>query len=577
MNDNLIFIIFISMLKYAFSQYITKGITQKIDKVDHPIIFNANERCLNIISPESIYVVNKEDNSIKFQKEIQSYNAPFLLYKDKSNNYFLLAELSRYKILLNDENEIYDLVNDDFILDHNLYYYFGYILLKGSRKNEIIDSIIYGLNNNGIYFYSTSRDQIYSFEHSYVGNIENNSLSCEQIEYNYFICILGSVNNLQIKTIKCDYDVNDKCKEIVSYDGELTNYYDGFIYNTLHNNIKVFCFKMGVINKIDCSTLIIIDNSQIIKGDNFNLPSGYSPDSCEVKNCKFIDVLNEYLFCCACNDYIICTRLTLDFEIINTFYLSCEGENSFLGIINNINYFSILFLNGKSIYKKDIYPPNCNDITKEIYQEVEINIKELFDRKKDDNYFIIFEDFNSEVLAIKSNEESIQSGIKIFLDFDSNPDEISFKFILNKDNLRGNNNLNIKYTIENEEKYSSTCSMNLIVNSNSDNKLKIDNYFRKLNEYSSEVNSEFDIEQELSSDSDFELPDTNFEYKKNNNDENNINTNSEYKANTEFEYKTNIESEYNKNIENIDSEYNTNSESEYNTNTINVILELPSK
>ena len=95
-------------------------------------------------------------------------------------------------------------------------------------------------------------------------------------------------------------------------------------------------------------------------------------------------------------------------EIINYIILSNEGENSFLTIINNINYLSILFLNGENIYKKNIYPPICKNITKEIYEEVEINL----DIKNDSNYFLNFKEFDEEILIIKLNEKIINKNEK---------------------------------------------------------------------------------------------------------------------------------------------------------------------
>ena len=108
------------------------------------------------------------------------------------------------------------------------------------------------------------------------------------------------------------------------------------------------------------------------------------------------------------NRYIICTRLNYDLEIINYIILSNEGENSFLTIINNINYLSILFLNGENIYKKNIHPPIRKNTTKEIYEEVEINL----DIKNDGNYFLNFKEFDEEILIIKLNEKIINKNEK---------------------------------------------------------------------------------------------------------------------------------------------------------------------
>lgn len=106
----------------------------------------------------------------------------------------------------------------------------------------------------------------------------------------------------------------------------------------------------------------------------------------KLENCDFIEFLSEYLFCCACRDHVICTRFDHNFNIINHFKLSNEGENSDLTILNNINYISIIFNNGydtyQSIYMKNIYPPYCKNISKYIIEEIEIDFQELFDKKK---------------------------------------------------------------------------------------------------------------------------------------------------------------------------------------------------
>ena len=89
-------------LSILSKQDITKGITQIINNVECPVFFNANDDCLNIISSGNIYVVNKDDNSIKHQKNITRYLSGFLLYIDKLNNYYFLIERIRYKVLLNE-------------------------------------------------------------------------------------------------------------------------------------------------------------------------------------------------------------------------------------------------------------------------------------------------------------------------------------------------------------------------------------------------------------------------------------------------------------------------------------------
>ena len=83
--------------------------------------------------------------------------------------------------------------------------------------------------------------------------------------------------------------------------------------------------------------------------------------------------------------------------------------------------------------------------------------------------FLLFEDFNSEILNIKLIKENLEiHDDEINLNSESNPDEINFKFILKKDNLE-NYLLNIIYTIRIEETYSSTCAINFIKKHNNKN------------------------------------------------------------------------------------------------------------
>ena len=125
------FFIFIILIVFS-KQNISSGITKIINNSLAACISDANEKYINILTNNKIYVVNKEDNLIKHQKDIDGFFPPFLLYMYKSKNYFLLTERLRYCINLNEENEFYDLGDADSILDID-FYYIGYILEKTLR------------------------------------------------------------------------------------------------------------------------------------------------------------------------------------------------------------------------------------------------------------------------------------------------------------------------------------------------------------------------------------------------------------------------------------------------------------
>ena len=298
---------------------------------------------------------------------------------------------------------------------------------------------------------------------------------------NYYICLFISNTIFLTGLFNCD---NEECESKFTYHEIMSKYIDVLLYDTLEPNLKIFCSKSEGSNNILLQKLIIernANNGYTFSNNKLTLSTQYDSNSCDIKYCKFIEFLTEYLFCCSCTDYIKCTRFTLDFIEVNHFILNIEGENSFLSIINNVNYFSILFLNGNSLYKKNIYQTYCGDTNKDIYEEIEININRLVGLKIDSNYFLMFDGFDPEILMIKYNEEIIQINQTINLIYESNSDEVNFKFILKNDNILDNSVLNVFYTISNEGNYFATCSINL--------KIKRDSSTRKIIETSEIDNS----------------------------------------------------------------------------------------
>ena len=88
----LINIIFIS------NQGISKGIIKIKDGLTNPIIFDANAQNFNVISSGELFVIDKKTNEIKYQDDSEIFGPPYLLYMDKTKNYFLLANGDHYKI-----------------------------------------------------------------------------------------------------------------------------------------------------------------------------------------------------------------------------------------------------------------------------------------------------------------------------------------------------------------------------------------------------------------------------------------------------------------------------------------------
>ena len=480
MNFIIIYFNFLLLFNFIFpsnQKNISKGIIKIIDEVRSSFIFYVNEEYIHIITSDKIYIINKENNIIKEQsfKDNYSNSSPFLLYIDKQNNYLLLYDDAiRYKISFVEENEIFKLEDEDseHLSELNNFIFLGYILEKAPTKNStnkfgISDYIIYGTYEGYICFYSISQNKfIKIFEEKTILNL---NFMCKYLKSNFLICIYQTNTNLKISLLRCN---NDKCEE-KGFSDVFSKFSEGIIFDTLEENTKVICAKLPYEKKIDCGNYNFQkdsnDNYNFIFKNFFELSHEYNSNYCYTKNCKLIDFLSEYLFCCSCINSIICTRLAHDFNIINNFTLSIEGENSNLEIINNNDYLSIIFVNINNIYKKNIYPPHCKNISKSIDKELEINIDEFIDIKMDSNYFMMFEEFASNILTIKMKTSNSEAYSNLTLNFQIISNETKFKFIINnQQNIFKLKNLNIIYIVSIEETYSSKCSINLSL-SNNDN------------------------------------------------------------------------------------------------------------
>ena len=186
-NKILKLILFLDFI-FLSKQQETRGIYEIIEDIQYPIVFDANEECFNVISDRKFYVYYKESNIRKsFGDSNLVYYAPPLLLKNKNNNYAISSLNFLYQLNLNLSNEIIGINN---VEEYN-FQIFGYMSeeILYSSINGNIDSnqseiIIYGTNNNNLYFY-------YQVENKLINtNINENFddyLSCKIYKHDHFI------------------------------------------------------------------------------------------------------------------------------------------------------------------------------------------------------------------------------------------------------------------------------------------------------------------------------------------------------------------------------------------------------
>ena len=469
-NKYLKLIVFINLIFLSKQQEIT-GIYQIIEDIQYPIVFDANEVFYNVVSDAHFYIYYKETNVLDFQGDSNlEYDSPLLLFKDPENNYLILVSNNLYSITLGENNEItqINLKSSEF----SKFQVFGYIqerLSSGSipenADSNLNEIITYGKQDDNLYFYCMVENQLKNAELSIKETIDD-YLSCKTYKNDYFICAFNTINYFRICIFYCQISFII-CNELYCENDQSSGYYNAFLYDTFKSKEKVLGVQ-NTNNQLQWTNIIINQDLHFfnLNTNLFDLPEDYNTHNCNTKNCDFIQFNNEYLLCCSCTDYIIYTRLDSNFNIMNNFKLNSDGTNSYIHIMNNGNYLSIFFYKDDdlSLYRKNIYPPICNNINKNLYQEADINIIEFFDRKPDTNYYLIFDEFNTEKIEIryKHTSSSILKGQIVYL---GDSDELILSFILIANNIL-DDNLIINYNISISETYSDICSINFTIKSN---------------------------------------------------------------------------------------------------------------
>ena len=242
---------------------------------------------------------------------------------------------------LNPDNEIMEFEDTS---DFDIFGIFGYMSeeklsssTNGNTDSEQSEIIIYGSGDDILHFFYLKK-----YTHKKAKRDENfgDYLSCKIYKNDHFICAFNSITHFSI----CIYDCQNSCNEVICKDNLIQEIYNAFLYDTSESYVKVLFAQLPDNKFIFGNIIINLDNNAIRLENLFNLPDDYNTNNCNTKNCDFILFNNEYLLCCSCNKYIICTRFDLYFNTLIDFKLNSEGANSYIKIMDNINYLSIFFL-----------------------------------------------------------------------------------------------------------------------------------------------------------------------------------------------------------------------------------------
>ena len=464
----------------------------KISDHPNPIILHTQTQYYIYTSGECI-ITNRENGEIESKNTFGSYSKPFVLCRDESGNFFIYAKNLYYQII----SCTYYIKTLPSINYPNNQNFIGYIqeseytpttleLILPNHKCKIEQNevIIYGKKDSNYIMFSFITRK-YSGSFSVYTGIEDH-ISCKSLENSEYLCaviynemayfyIIVYVTQLSIIADICELSkINTVKLEKFNSHTQIE------MYNTNTNNMKIVCAKNKSNMNIECLSIktSIVESKSVIKYtysiESFTYGAiflSYPSDSSGNNDCKFTTFSSETIFCCGGTNLIKCVRFDDSDEIINTFNINMEGENTYLSIYSSgKNYASIFFMNtinsDEKLYQYYIYIPDCKNLNYTIIiyhsinedkEENEESINNYFTRYTNTEYYIEFENLPEEYGNFTLNYELISTNKTLINESDSN----IIDFISTNDMTI--NNFEILYTISTYETYSIQCKIDLTI------------------------------------------------------------------------------------------------------------------
>ena len=461
----------------------------KISDYSNPIILTTSTQYVIYTSGQRI-TINKEIGEIESTTSFYTYNKPYVLCIDESNNFYIYS-YSKNLFQFYPSYSSFSLNSVDFPTSTK---YVGYLEEEGTDSASFLDKIgarckikeneivIYGKKENYIIFsYIKGKTDI---SLSISSNLED-QISCKKLSSCQYICGLIYNNKAYLYLIMYTVKIflSSSCEIKVIKNEEiplLTKHTQVTLYDTVTSNIKVICAKNTTNLNIEClfGVIDIKENSDVttytytVSFSFYNIFLSFPTDSSTNEYCKFVVFGNEYLFCCGGNNLIKCSRYESDYNYINEFTLNLKGDNTYISIITTGNYAAIFYMNEldsqSKTYEYYIYLPDCTE--KEyiiiIYHSIngnstgiENSINSFFTRKTNTNYYIEFENIPEEYGKFTIDDNIIDSNNSKILINQSNSNILDFI----STNDKSVDNFEILYTISIDETYSTQCKINLTI------------------------------------------------------------------------------------------------------------------
>jgi len=410
----------------------------------NPFVLSTNDDYYYAITAGKSLKINKEFGNIENITINNFTNSNYIyIVDDIYNNYIYYS------------NKYYHIIYSPFISYEEITVHSEQ---KNGEQNPMIivgsipkdnDFIVYGITKMD-YLSFSSKSQYYCASTSTEKDDIDERISCKLIENNDYICGIITEENLSINCFKYQIFANSLDDSLTLYRYTLSWTFGSVssfgLYDIDKNktNTKLFCRQLIDQNKIFCNIIKFTCGAIDCTPNFLNSFSFFIYGDFSEKNCYCSQFNSEYLFCFGITDYIKCYRInSTDYSIIKEFNIQLHGNNSYIAIKSNSDYFTLFFINNDnnidSIYEYYIYLPTCINKNYGVFNYLnENNPKKELDKIR--NLFIV-----------KSN--------KYFFEIKNPPDEFGFFIINNKTiNQRAqiNNNDDILYFIINNNNKSTS-------------------------------------------------------------------------------------------------------------------------
>ena len=346
-------------------------ILSKEDIFNNPLLVAENENPISIRGSSGAYYIFTSGRHIKLTStgQIESsntfptYNAPYVWIADQNNNYYIFASNVGYKVTIN--SNIPSNFNKPLITYPSSTKFLGSITETKNDGSSFTgclcpivnnEAIVYGRGNSYSIVFSFLKKPIsYTITIAFT-NMEE-KMGCKKIQNGQYLCAVIYGYTVHVYLFSHLSVIVMKCQMKTSLHSDLNNILNNHtsleLFDTDDDNKKIVCAKNRLTFDMEClkfgititttTRTLTLSCSQTQETEISDIIIRFPTQRSNIEGCAFKKFYSEYLFCCAGTGKIFCARISLNYDLINTFDLEFPGVNSKINHFSDLTSFGVLF------------------------------------------------------------------------------------------------------------------------------------------------------------------------------------------------------------------------------------------